>query len=119
MPNGENITIYPILKAINKTILAMPEYLPARILTEAQALAVKRACANRLTGTNTREAIDDFVLFCERLMLPENHILIYSSQYVYKEVNIRTEVDMVGEVAREIVGLPKYTAFSKVLKYGG
>jgi hypothetical protein len=114
MPNGENIEVYPILEAINKTILAMPDYLPARILTEEQALAVKMACVNRLAGTNAREAIDDFVRFCELLMLPENHTLIYSSQFVHKEVNIRTEVDMVGEVARKLINLPSHTAYVKL-----
>jgi hypothetical protein len=34
---------------------------------------------------------------------------------VEKSVRSRTEIDMVNEMSRELVGLPKYTAYARVV----
>lgn len=60
------------------------------------------------------KVIEVFVAFCELLAKPENHIKVRSGQYVEKAVRTRAEIDMVHEIARELVDLPKYTAYARV-----
>ena len=35
---------------------------------------------------------------------------------MWKEVNTRSEADMMGEVVRQLTSLPKYTAYARVLQ---
>lgn len=58
--------------------------------------------------------IDEFVSFCARLSEAENHILVPSGQYTIKQVPARLEHDVENQKARELMELPKYTAFTKM-----
>lgn len=46
------------------------------------------------------KVIDDFVQFCERLLMPVNHIMVETGQYVEKQVNARTYRGMSDEMAQ-------------------
>lgn len=99
----------------------MPDYLSARTLSEHEARKVRESCIRQLheAGDITKKAIatiDEFAAFCKLLSQPENHILVPSKQYVEKQVPTRHEQDMVNHRARELLELPKYTAYAKVLQ---
>jgi hypothetical protein len=63
--------------------------------------------------------IDEFATFCGLLGRPENHIMVPSGQYVERQVQTRTEADMVGEMARALTALPRHQAFVKVVQQSG
>ncbi len=60
--------------------------------------------------------INEFAHFCDLLSKPENHIKKLTGEYVVKEAPLRTEADMVGEMRRELVGLPNFTAYAKIMQ---
>lgn len=94
------------------------ELLP-RKLTETEIQRLKAACWRELSGCEPAvemvRVIEKFVEFCELLARPENHIKVPSRRYVEKSVNTRQESDMTNEMARVLTGLPKYTAYAKLL----
>jgi hypothetical protein len=97
-----------------------PAVLEARVLDAAQIRAVRDVCIKVIKDGpkdvyETAATIDEFARFCVLLAQPENHIKVRSTQYVEKPVRPRTEIDMVNEMAREFVNLPKYTAYARVV----
>lgn len=60
--------------------------------------------------------IEDFVECCDLLAKPENQIKMPGGQYVSREVNARQEQDMTNEMSRELVWLPRFIAYAKVLQ---
>jgi hypothetical protein len=76
-----------------------------------------RAIYNR--NKSIIEKLQEFIQVCGLLSRPENHIMVRSGQYAAKQVNIRTEADMTNEMVRNLVSLPKYTAYAKILQDEG
>lgn len=98
----------------------------ARVIPKDIAIIIRgEQDEDKITSTIRRhnkgiiEMLEEFGKFCEILGKPENHIKVRSWQFVTKQINIRTEQDMVNETARELSGLPKYTAHAKVLEDQG
>lgn len=60
--------------------------------------------------------VEEFVDICKLLSMPKNQIRVRSGQYIEREVNARTEHDMIGERARELMALPKYTVYVRKLE---
>ncbi len=60
--------------------------------------------------------INEFAHFCDLLGKPENHIKKPTGEYVVKEAPLRTEADMVGEMRRELISLPNFTAYAKIMQ---
>jgi hypothetical protein len=96
----------------------LPDNLKARVLSGNERDMLRSACRDECGryayGKAVLNVIKAFVYFCELLARPENHIKVRSGQFVEKPVRSRTEIDMVNEMARELVGLPKYTAYARV-----
>jgi hypothetical protein len=86
--------------------------------SERQAViaACRDECGKYEQGKAVLKVIKVFVDLCELLGKPENHIKVRSGQYVEKPTRSRTEIDMVNESARELVGLPKFTAYARVVQ---
>jgi hypothetical protein len=99
----------------------LPAHLACRELSENESEALKRACVAELLsrpdwdGQATLAVIEEFAHFCTLLNKPENHIKIYTGQYVEKQVNTRTYADMSNEMSQVLVGLERYSAYAKVL----
>jgi hypothetical protein len=74
---------------------------------------------NTWNAYGTLQVIDDFVQFCRLLSKPENHVKTRSSQYIEKLVNSRTFIDMNHEMAHELIKLPRYTAYAKIIEERG
>jgi hypothetical protein len=105
---------------VEKISYSPPEILEARELDVAQSRIVRDACIEAIKHSpkdvcETAATIDEFARFCVLLAKPENHVKVKSAQYVEKQVRARTEIDMVNEMSRELVGLPKYTAYARVV----
>jgi hypothetical protein len=105
---------------VGKISYGPPESLEARVLDTAQILAVLDACMKEIKQgpqvvKEVARTIDDFAQFCVLLAEPENHVKVKSAQYVEKPGRSRTEIDMVNEMSRELVSLPKYTAYASVV----
>lgn len=98
-----------------------PSDLPSQWLTDRDIEKVKAGCLRECDEASARtiSVLREFVEFCELLSRPENVYMVKSGQFVSKLVNTRTEQDMVNEAAREATGLPKYTAYAKVLQDEG
>lgn len=69
-----------------------------------------------LGGIDVKTVIDNFALFCDFLSKPENHVLEPSRQYVEKAVPSRTVSDMTNEMAQELAGLARYTAYARLIE---
>ncbi len=70
----------------------------------------------RRNGLGMLVSVNEFARFCDLLSKPENHIKKPTGQYIEKEVPLRTEADMVGEMRRELISLPNYTAYAKIMQ---
>jgi hypothetical protein len=97
-----------------------PTVLESRALNAVQIMAVKNACMEEIKYSpkevcEVAATIDEFARFCVLLAKPENHIKVRSAQYVEKPVRARAEIDMVNEISRELVNLPRYTAYARVV----
>lgn len=97
-----------------------PAILDARALDAAQIMAVRNSCMEEIKHSprevyEVARTIDEFARFCVLLAKPENHIKVRSAQYVEKPVRSRAEIDMVNEISRELVNLPRYTAYARVV----
>jgi hypothetical protein len=104
--------------------LVVPEHLDARVLSRAEAHAVREACLKELRASDIQSqkvarTINDFVRFCVLLAKPENHIKVKMGQYVEKQVRERTEIDMVNEAARLLSSVDPHTAYVRLEKKGG
>ena len=110
-------------KMANISIAPLENLAPV-VLSESEIKALREACLKELYQTNQRdwdvkttlEVIDEFVKFCILLMKPENHVKVQSGQYVEKQVNTRQYHDMNDEMAWELMKLPRFTAYAKVIQ---
>lgn len=64
-------------------------------------------------------AIDELVEFCTLLQNPDNWVRVASGQYVQKERPLRTIADMTNEMEQELVSLPRFTAYAKLIEEQG
>jgi hypothetical protein len=107
----------------HKQVVAVPANLASRVLSGYENEEAIRACRMEVEKSEAAKAmleiVDQFASFCTLLSRPENHIMVPTGQYVDKAYNIRHEDDMKNEMARELVNLPRYTAFAKVVKERG
>jgi hypothetical protein len=97
-----------------------PAVLEARALDAAQIRAVRDVCIKVIKDGpkdvhETAATIDEFARLCVLLAEPQNHIKVISTQYVEKPVRSRAEIDMVNEMSREFVNLPRYTGYARVV----
>ena len=97
--------------------------MPERVLTPAEREALKQACLKHMSTTwgqshvrNLLQTHNDFIDFCYLIQEPENHIKIASGQYVEKQVHVRQVHDMSDEMAQELVNVPRFTAYAKVIE---
>jgi hypothetical protein len=97
--------------------------MPERVLTPAEREALKQACLKHMSATwgqshvrNLLQTHNDFIDFCYLIQEPENHIKIASGQYVEKQVYVRQVHDMSDEMAQELINLPRFTAYAKVIE---
>jgi hypothetical protein len=78
-----------------------------------------------LAGINAgwnRDALSFFNrpgLFSCCLERPENHIKVPSGQYVEKPTTTRTVADMTHEMGQELIDLPRFTAYAKLIRETG
>jgi hypothetical protein len=103
-----------------------PSYLPPRIISVNEKRDVINACYKELTegpqskwGRDVLTLIEEFFMFINLLIRPENHIKTLSSQYVEKPVNTRTYTDMEKEMAHELTKLDPRIAYANVLQEVG
>src|SRR4051812_5077820 len=105
----------------------IPVDLEPRVLSTGEIETLKNICLhefsqcdqNTWNAYGTLQVIDDFVQFCRLLSKPENHVKTRSSQYIEKLVNSRTFIDMNHEMAHELIKLPRYTAYAKIIEERG
>jgi hypothetical protein len=104
---------------VAKISYSPPAALSPRVLSGSEIQQVKNACVEQLQqdemARSAAATIEDFVHFCEVLGNPENHIRIYTGQYVERQANTRTYADMSNEMSQVLVGLERYSAYAKVL----
>jgi hypothetical protein len=105
---------------VAKISYSPPAALSPRVLSWSEIQQVKNACVEQLQqdemARSAAATIEDFVHFCEVLGHPDNHIRIYTGQYVERQVNTRTYADMSNEMSQVLVGLERYSAYAKVLQ---
>ncbi len=93
------------------------------MLAGGEIQETRKACIKQLNqDQNTRSVagtIDEFAKFCGLLAKPENHVLVPGGQYIEKQVPLRQESDMVNEMARVLTGLPRYTAYARIVEEKG
>jgi hypothetical protein len=53
---------------------------------------------------------------CLLLAKPENHVKVASGQYVEKQVHVRQVHDMTDEAAQDLINLPRYMAYAKIIE---
>jgi hypothetical protein len=99
-------------------------YLPARILTAEERKTLTDACHKELVefdggGQGPLAALADFHRFCQLLREPENHVKGQTAQYGEREVNTYPTQEMINQMAQELVDLPRYTAYAKVIQEQG
>jgi formylglycine-generating enzyme required for sulfatase activity len=103
-------------------IIPMPDTLPPRILSDNEREKLINICLNEFSRSGDGNikvvlaVIDEFVKFCALLNKPENHIKVPSRQYVEKQVNTRAFADMTHEMSQKLAGLPRFSAWAKVLQ---
>jgi hypothetical protein len=98
--------------------------LPLRTLTGDEIKTIKVFCYDELLegikiGRNNPvifQIVEELKEFCQLLSRPENHIKVASGQYVEKQVHVRPVHDMTDEMAQELINLPRYTAYAKVIE---
>jgi hypothetical protein len=99
-------------------------YLPARVLPAEERKTLTDACHMELVQANGRAqealtALADFHRFCQLLRDPENHVKGQTAQYGEREVNTYPTQEMINQMAQELVDLPRYTAYAKVIQEQG
>jgi hypothetical protein len=106
------------MQKIMSVSLPMPATIVERKLTATERGDVLRACEREFSESEPVKAVIEvvrqFAEFCTLLSRPENQIKVPTGQYIEREVNARTEQDMVNEMARELISLPKFTAWAKM-----
>jgi hypothetical protein len=90
--------------------------LSMRALSGTEQTALKNACLRELDGSHALQACTDFVEFCDLLARPENHVQVPSTQYVETQVNTYSTQEMINQMAQELVDLPRFTAYAKVVQ---
>ena len=91
--------------------------LPPRVLATSEIETLKPILLQELPHSQGILAtIDDFVHFCRLLRQPENHVKGVTAQYVETEVNSYTTQEMSNQMAQELVDLPRFTAYAKVIQ---
>jgi len=98
----------------------IPNHLPPRVLTTEEQAQIRTACLKDLLqgeeavwAKTVMALIVDFSRFLRLLNQPENYIWIPSTQY--ESVNSRQYHDMNDEMTSELVKLPNYTAYLKMI----
>jgi hypothetical protein len=88
---------------------------PPRVLEAGEIETIRTACLSHLAEQQgALEVIKDLVQFCSLLSKPENHILVSTGQYVDKQVNVMSSLEMRNTMVRELTGLESFTAYIKV-----
>ena len=101
---------------IAKIAYSPPDMLSVRALSATEQTALKNACLRELDGSHALQACTDFVQFCDLLIRPENHVQVPSTQYVETQVNTYTTQEMINQMAKELIDLPRFTAYAKVVQ---
>ena len=100
-----------------------PEKLQPRVLTSDELAQVRHACVKELSkdewAVRAMENCKKFVEFCDLLSKPENHVKVPSAKYVERVVNSRAVIDMSHEMVQELIKLPRYQAYVKVIQERG
>src|SRR5215813_2114634 len=60
--------------------------------------------------------LQDYAEVCMLLSKPENHIKVPSGHYVEKQINVRQVHDMTDEAAQELINLPRFSAYAKIIE---
>lgn len=79
------------------------------------AICKKEIRAHMLPGKNLFSDIDEVIELCHLLQHPDNHIKVASGQYVQRQVPSRTVIDMTNEMVQELISLPRFTAYAKLI----
>jgi hypothetical protein len=98
--------------------------LPPRIFTAEERTTLLEACRTELAqanggGNGIFAALEDFVQFCQLLRQPENHVRGTIAQYVEREVNTYSTAEMRAQMEEELIDLPFFTAYAKVIQERG
>ena len=88
--------------------------MPPRRLTAGEKEFLIKMCREEL-AEEEHEEIAKLIRFCTELAKPINHVRTRSGHYVDKEVNTRQVSDMTNEMVQELVNLPRFTSYAKVL----
>jgi len=96
-----------------------PDMLRPRILTPTEIELAKNACLTELNGHPALKVVEDFEEFCKLLARPENHVMIPSTQFIETQVNTYTSQEMTNQLAQELVNLPRYQAYTKLIDESG
>lgn len=115
---------YNLDKKFSKQIIPVQEYLSPRVLREDEIKSLKKACLEEISGCNPGKwdgqymlaEIEYYVKIFSLLNQPENHIKVYSGQYVEKQVNSRQVVDMENEMAQELMKLNPGIAYARLIQ---
>jgi hypothetical protein len=99
-----------------KIIYKPPAHLAMRVLTREQRELVIGACRDELSSVgHVLLVINDFVEFCSLLTEPENRIVSPTKQY-FRE---KTTDEMVSMMRQELINLPWYVAYAKIMQEKG
>jgi hypothetical protein len=102
-------------EVIERPLIILPD-LPARVLSADEIEAIKNICYTELFhNSETRTFETDLIELCTLLAKPENHIKVYSGQFVAKTGYARPVHDMTDEMAQELASLHRSTAYAKVI----
>ncbi len=114
--NIENATVITQeqKQALKQFIAAQYNETSAKETREKYISSFLRISENKLNALQWIVFINEFTHFCELLGKPENHIKKPTGQDIIKEIPLRTEADMVGEMRRELTTLPNFIAYVKI-----
>jgi len=94
--------------------------LPPRVLTPENIETLKTICRKELKqSASALETVDAFVTFCQLLRQPENHVRSVTPVYVEREVNTYPTVEMINQMARELMDLQPHSAYVKLSGWQG
>jgi len=90
---------------------------PPRILAEGEIEIIMDICYKDLLVEGTSlERLNEFIELFTLLSQPQNHIKVPSGQYIEKAVSVRLVSDMTNEMAQELIKLPRFSAYAKVIE---
>jgi hypothetical protein len=112
---------YEIVRKFRSRTPIYPDDISPQLWLPEQIDALKKACVLFLEGKFSNiqtvfRVLEDFVLFCRLLCIPENHVRTQSGQYTERELPARSILDMRNEMEQELKNLPRYQAWVKVIQ---